>query len=157
MARPVLTSYSRTFPSAPDSTFDAILPTPLPDLFHRTYGPIPPIASVDGQVGTWGTVGQQRTIHLADGGTMHEELTSVDRPSSFGYTITDVTGRMKPLVARVDGLWTCAADGSGTKITWQWTITPASAIAARLMPIFCGLWRSYAARSFDTIGTLLAH
>jgi len=155
MNKPVAVSYARTFPSAPDTTFDLILPTPLPELFHRRYGPIPPIKSVEGQVGVWGSVGQTRTIRLADGGSMREELTRVDRPGAFGYTITGVTGPMKPLVATVDGLWTFEPDGAGTRITWQWTIQPASALAAPLMPVFGALWRRYAARSFDTIGALL--
>ena len=156
MAKPAITSYSRVFPVDVERAFDDVLPTPLPELFHRRYGPIPPIASVEGQDGIWGTVGQTRTIRLADGGSMREELTRVDRPAAFGYTITGVTGPMKPLVSRVEGLWSFEPSGSGTRISWQWTITPKSAIVAPIMPVFCAIWRRYAARSFDAIGTLLA-
>lgn len=132
-----------------------MLATPLPQLFHRRYGPIPPIKSVDGQVGEWRTVGQTRTIRTADGGSMREELTQVDRPTAFGYTITDVTGPMKPLVATVQGLWSFDPAGDGTRITWQWMITPRSALVAPILPVFCTLWRRYAERSFDAIGNLL--
>ena len=45
-----------------------------------------------------------RTIATTDGGSMLETLTSNERPHSFGYTISDVRGPMKPLVASVDGL-----------------------------------------------------
>jgi hypothetical protein len=138
------------------TAFDTVLPTPLPQLFHRRCGPIPAIKAVDGQIGGWGTVGQTRTIRTADGGSMREELTRVDRPSAFGYTITDVTGPMKPLVSTVQGLWSFDTAGDGTRVTWQWTITPKSSLVAPVMPVFCALWRRYADRSFDAIGTLLS-
>jgi hypothetical protein len=156
MAKPVVTSYSRVFPAQPEKAFDAVLPTPLPELFHRRYGPIPPIKSVEGQNGVWGTVGQTRTIHTGDGGSMREELTRVDGPNAFGYTITDLTGPMKPLVSTVQGLWSFDAVDGGTRITWQWTITPKSALTAPLMGIFCSLWRKYADRSFDEIGRIVS-
>jgi len=154
MGQPVVTSYSRVFPVPVEAAFDRVLPTPLPELFHRRYGPIPPIKSVEGQDGTWGTVGQTRTIRTSDGGSMREELTRVDRPSAFGYTISNVTGPMKPLVGEVHGLWSFDAADGGTRITWQWTIFPKSAIARPLMGPFCALWRRYADRSFDEIGKL---
>jgi hypothetical protein len=156
MVEPVVTSYSRSFTASVEDAFDKVLPTPLPELFTRRYGPIPPIKSVEGQVGVWGTVGQTRTIRLADGGSMREELTRVDRPNAFGYTITNVTGPMKPLVSQVHGLWSFESDGSGTRITWQWTIFPKSRLVAPIMPIFARLWRKYADRSFDEIAALLA-
>ena len=155
MAKAAVTSYSRVFPVAVEKAFDDVLPTPLPELFHKRYGPIPPIKSVEDQDGVWCTVGQTRTIRLADGGSMREELTRVDRPGAFGYTITNVTGPMKPLVSHVEGLWSFEASGSGTRVTWQWTIHPKSAVVAPIMPVFCAIWRKYAARSFDSIGSLL--
>jgi hypothetical protein len=155
MVNPVLTSYSQSFPVAVEKAFDDLLPEPLPDLFNRRYGPIPRIKSVEGQVGVWGQVGQTRTIRLADGGSMREELTLLDRPRAFGYTISDVTGPLKPLVSHVQGLWSFEPDGTGTRITWQWTIQPKSALAAPIMPIFTRLWRGYAKRSFEQIDKLL--
>jgi hypothetical protein len=87
---------------------------------------------------------------------MREELTRVERPSAFGYSITGVTGPMKALVSHVDGLWTFTAAGTGTRVTWQWTIFPTSALVAPIMPVFGRLWRGYAARAFDQIASLLA-
>ena len=156
MASPAVTSYSRVFPVPVEKAFDTVLPTPLPELFHRRYGPIPPIASVEDQIGVWGTVGQTRTIRTADGGSMREELTRVDAPHAFGYTITDLTGPMKPLVATIHGLWSFDAADGGTRITWEWRIFRKSALVAPIMPIFCWLWRRYADRSFDEIGKVVA-
>jgi hypothetical protein len=156
MAAPVVTAYSRIFGVTLEDAFDRILPAPLPVLFVNRYGPLPPIKEVQGQQGAWGTLGQTRTIQLADGGTMHEELTRLERPSAFGYSITDVTGPMKALVSHVDGLWSFAAAGTGTRVTWEWTIIPKSALVSPIMPVFVRLWRGYAARAFDQIASFLS-
>lgn len=34
---------------------------------------------------------------------MREELIAVERPTAFGYTLSDVSGPMKVLASRVDG------------------------------------------------------
>ena len=36
---------------------------------------------------------------------MHEELTRVDPPQAFGYTLTEITGPLAPLVDHIDGEW----------------------------------------------------
>src|SRR3954447_16195100 len=108
-------SASRTYPAPVERAFDVVLPTPLPELFSRRYAALPPIREVRDQDGEWGTVGQTRTIVLADRGTMRETLVSVDRPRSFGYRISDIAGPMKPLAASVDGLWTFEAAGTGVR------------------------------------------
>ncbi len=71
---------SRAYPVEVGHAFDRTIVHPLPELFRRRYGPLPPIKAVTGFTEPWSTVGQTRTIHLADGGTMLEELTAVDRP-----------------------------------------------------------------------------
>ena len=156
MAKPVTMSYSQSFAATPAEAFDKVLPVPLPELFNRRYGPIPPIRSVDGPVSVWGTVGQARTVRLSGGGSLREELTRVDRPTAFGYTITEVTGPMKPLAARIDGIWSFAADGTGTRITWQWLLYPRSGFVAPVLPVFARIWRGYARQSFQRVEALLA-
>jgi hypothetical protein len=156
MAVPVLMSYSQSFAPAPGEAFDKVLPMHLPELFSRRYGPIPPIRSVEGPVGTWGQVGQSRTLRLKGGGSMREELTRVDRPGAFGYRITRVTGPMSPLCSYIDGIWSFDADRTGTRITWQWTVHPRSAVAAPVLPAFARLWRGYARQSFERLAEFLA-
>jgi hypothetical protein len=113
---------SRTYPVSVERAYDGVLTTPLPELFSKRYAAIPPIREVRDQQGAWGTLGQTRTIRLADGGTMRETLTSVDRPHSFGYRISDVSGPMKPLVTEVAGEWRFEPAGDGVRITWAWTV-----------------------------------
>ena len=74
MAQPLNVSASRSIPVPVEAAYDAVLPMPLPRIFNRRFAALPPIREVRDQEGVWGTVGQTRTIVLADGGTMHETL-----------------------------------------------------------------------------------
>jgi hypothetical protein len=155
MAKPLRVASSRTVPVPVERAFDVVMPEPLPALFSRRYGPIPPIREVREQPPTWDSVGQSRRIVLADGGTLKETLTSVDRPTSFGYDITDITGPMKPLAGRVEGLWTFESAGTGTRITWAWTIHPANAVSGLLLPVFGRFWRGYARQALEEVERVL--
>lgn len=155
MAKPVHLEQSHTYPVGVGRAFDVVLATPLPQVFSRRYAAIPAIREIRDQDGPWGTVGQSRTIVLADGGTMREDLTQVDRPHSFGYAITDITGPMKLLAASADGLWTFDAAGSGVEVTWAWELRPASPVAALVMPVFARFWRGYARRAMERLEALL--
>ncbi len=146
--------YSRSFPSPVEETYDRVLPVPLERILGRRYLAIPAIKGTT-QDGVWGReVGQQRTIHFSDGGSTREVLTSLDRPTSFGYSLADTTGPMKALVAGLDGTWAFAPAGTGTRITWSWDIRPTA--AGRLaMPAFARMWQGTARQAFDEIEVLL--
>ena len=155
MSSPVVLSESRTVPVPVEHAFDVLLSTPLPDIFRHRYAAVPPITEVRDQDGEWGSVGQARTIVLADGATMREELTSLDRPRSFGYRITGISGAMKFLVGSLDGLWTVEPVGTGVRVTWQWTVQPASRAAAVAMPVFGLMWHGYARKALAEVESLL--
>ncbi|MBB6627221.1 SRPBCC family protein [Nocardioides sp. KIGAM211] len=146
---------SRAFPASVEQAFDTVLPAPLPEIFHRRYAALPAIREVRDQEGSWGTVGQTRTIVLADGGTMRETLTSVERADHFGYTISDVTGPMKLLVRSLEGRWAFAPAGTGVRITWSWDLEPTSDLADLAMPLFARLWKGYARQALEEIEPLL--
>ena len=150
----VTLSESRAVPVPVEGAFDRVLVHPLPEIFRRRRLAIPPIKHVRDQVGVWGTVGQTRTIVTADGGTLLETLTSVERPHSFGYTITQVRGPMKPLVASAEGRWTFEPAGTGTRITWTWVLTPTAA-GRVLMPAFGAMWRGYARQALEEVEAIL--
>lgn len=154
MASPLRVSCSRTFPVPADRAYELTLPWPLEELFHRRYGPIPPIVGTD-QDGVWGTVDQTRTIRLADGGTMQERLTELDAPRRFAYEITGVTGPMKPLASRIEGSWAFDPVGTGCRITWSWVVHPASSASALALPAFGRIWQGYARRALDHLDELL--
>ena len=148
-------SRSRTYPVGVARAFDTVLPLPLPGLFDRRYAALPPIVAVLDQVGEWGEVGQTRRIVLADRSTMRETLTALDRPSSFGYRIDDLHGPLRPLASSIDGRWDFAAAGTGVRITWSWTVHPASAATALLMPVFGRMWQGYARQALEQLEPVL--
>lgn len=147
---------SRTFPVSVEHAYDTVLPRPLPDVFSRRFGAIPAIREVTGQEGDWGSaVGQTRTIRLTDGGTMRETLTELDRPHRFGYTISDITGMMRPLVVSVAGTWSFHPVGTGVRITWAWEVTPTEKLGKWAMPAFARLWSGYARQAMEQIEGIL--
>jgi hypothetical protein len=155
MTTPLRLEISRAVPVTVEQAWDAVLPAPLERIFSRRYGALPPVRTVRDQDGAWGRVGQTRTVVLADGGTMHEELTGVAAHQQFDYRITDVTGPMKALVSTVDGRWSFTPVGTGVRVTWAWTVQPASSGAALAMPVFGRLWRGYARQALEQVETLL--
>jgi hypothetical protein len=152
---PVTVERSRAIPIAPGEAFNRTLPMPLPTLFRRWYGPIPPIKEVRDQHGEWNSTGETRTIALAGGGTMRETLTGVDPGHRFDYTITDVTGPMAPLIDHIDGAWIFDPAGTGTRVTWRWVLHPKSAVSAPALPVFARLWRGYANGALETLSDYL--
>lgn len=124
--------------------FEAALSLPLPRLYSRRYGPIPPIVEVHDQVGDFDTVGQTRVFVLADRGTMHEEMMTIDRPHQFSNRLTVLSGPFKPLVATVVESWSFRKVGGATEATWEWNIYPRSTVARLFVPVIGRLWRGYA-------------
>jgi hypothetical protein len=158
MARTLAVRQSRVIPVGVDDAFSGTLPIPLTTIFSRWYGPIAPIAEVREQQGVWGTVGQTRTVILRGGGSMREELTSVDPPRSFGYALTGITGPLGLLVDRADGEWTFTPSGAeslATTVTWHWNIHAASRLTAPLLSVVGLLWRGYARQSLATLSAEL--
>jgi Polyketide cyclase / dehydrase and lipid transport len=154
MADPVQLSSSHTVQLPVQDAFDRVLVAPLEQVFARRFGPIPAIRRTS-QQGDWGTVGQQRTIDFTDPGSVRERLTVVERPHRFGYTLSDVVGPMKLLIAGVEGLWAFEPDGTGTRITWSWTVHPANSVGRLAMPLFGRVWQGYARRSLAQLETLI--
>ncbi len=156
MTEPLTVEQSHTIPVDVQQAFDGTLQIPLPTLFRRWYGPIPPISRVRDQTGDWDAVGKSRTVTLKGGGGMREELTHLEPPHAFGYILSDIKGPLSPLVKRVDGEWVFAPAGDGTTVTWRWTIHPRSRLAAPALPVFGWLWRGYARQALQELRQLLA-
>ena len=86
---------------------------------------------------------------------MRETLILVDRPREFAYQLGEIRGPMAALIVGVTGRWLFAPEGTGTRITWEWEVTPRSGAAAA-MPIFGWLWRGYAVRALHELTSSLA-
>jgi len=155
MTRSLAVEQSRVIPVGVDEAFAGTLPLPLTTIFSHWYGPIGPIKEVRDQIGDWDAAGQTRVVMLTPSGSFHEELTSLDPPHSFGYTLTRINGPLGLLIGRADGEWRFTASGGGTEVTWRWNIHARSAFTAPLLPALGVLWKGYARRSLETLSTLL--
>jgi hypothetical protein len=147
---------SRTVPVPLEEAYDRTIAVPLPDIFGHRHLAMPPVVRVEGQDGEWGReIGQTRTIHTSDRGSLHETLRELDRPHRFGYLIDQVHGPMRPLVHHLDGLWAFEAAGAGTTITWSWELTPTSSLTAPLVGLVGRMWRGYAAKALVALEAIL--
>ncbi|MCW2758998.1 MAG: hypothetical protein JWO46_2744 [Nocardioidaceae bacterium] len=150
-------SYSRVVPTSVENAFDVLLPVPLERIFGQRHLLIPPLVGTD-QDGVWGSagVGQSRIVKQSDGGRMREVLTSLERPREFGYDLSIVKGPLRLIAGQISGVWRFEPAGAGTKVTWAWTVQPASAVGGLLLPALRPLWNGFAAKGFDRIDTLFA-
>jgi hypothetical protein len=155
MARSISVEQSRAIPVAVEDAFAKTLPIPLPLIFSRRYGLIPPIKQVRDQTGEWATAGQTRTALLVGGGSAQEVLTSVDPPHSFGYTLSGIKGPLALLVSLIEGEWTFTPAGTGTAVSWRWTIHARSAATAPALPAFGAMWKGYARQALEVLSTEL--
>jgi hypothetical protein len=156
MTTPYLISSSSVVPASPEAAFDAVLAAPLDELFPHRAGPIPPVRECTGQDGPWGTVGQTRTVVLADGSSNVETLVAADRPGSYRYRLSELTGPLKALVSGVDGSFSFVPEGGGTRVTWSWSLHPANPVARLLLPVLGVFWRQYAAKMWPHFAARLA-
>ncbi len=129
---------------------------PLGDLFTRWYGPIPPVRGTE-QDGIWGTAGQQRVVRFVGPGSARETLVRVDRPREFSYELSEPTGPLALLIARVEGCWAFELAGTGVRITWSWDVESRSLAARVALPVFVRCWRGYARGALERLeGVLLS-
>jgi hypothetical protein len=145
---------STVLAATPEDAYDALLAAPLEEILGHRSGPIPGIARTEGQDGAWGTVGKTRTIVTTDGGRTLETLVVADRGADYRYRITDVRGLMKPLVSTIDGRFTFVPEGSGTRVTWSWTLHP-TALGRPGMPLMAFFWRRWAATMWPRYAALV--
>lgn len=145
MSAPYVVTSSTVVDASPEEAFDGVLAAPLPELFSDRAGPIPPVRECTGQEGEWGSVGQTRTVVLADGGTNLETLVALDRPGSYRYRLTDFTGAFQALVAHVDGEFAFLPEGERTRVTWSWRMHATHPVTRAMLPVVGFFWRRYAA------------
>ncbi len=154
MNTPITVEHSRAIPVGLRQAFEATLPIPLTEIFARRFGLLPPIKEVREQQGAWGQPGQSRMVVTSDGGTMRELLTDVQAPHFFSYRLSEITGPLRPLVDSIDGRWEFARRGTGTEITWRWTLYPRG-VGAVILPLITMMWRGYARQALELLAEQL--
>jgi hypothetical protein len=151
--RPLRFSRARFVAAPADVVLGWTITAPVPEVFDRGFGPLPPVVAVDQQGPDlpWGTPGQVRVLRTSDGSSMREELTEVDPGHAFRYRITEVIGPLRTLTHAVAGEYAFTPAPGGCEARWTWMVAPASPVAAAALPVVRLLWYRYADRALERI------
>ncbi len=146
--KPIVIEVQGHIPTPIETVFDVFLPIDLSTIMEG-YGPLPAVAVVEEQSGAWNSIGDSRIIRLADGHGMLETLTRVDRPTSFAYTLSNLTNILRILVHRFHGTWafeSCSAAGEPPVViaTWRYEFEVRSRLTRPISwLILTRFWRPY--------------
>jgi hypothetical protein len=136
-------------------TFELLVPIDLTRILCG-YGPLPAVRAVEDQIGAWDTPGQTRTIRLADGSSLREELVAVERPHHFAYHVGELTGPLRLLTRGLRGAWwfeEISAPGTGAPLTaarWRYVFEQRSLLTRPLASLVVRLlWQPYMAQALE--------
>jgi len=151
----VATTVSVRVAAAREPLFDWFIPIELPRILTG-FGPVPAVVATSEQSGPWDVPGSRRTVHLADGSTAHERVTSCERPAGFGYTVDGFSGPVRHLAREGRGAWTFTAAGAAeTDVRWTYTFEARSRAAALVLtPVVKLAWRGFMRRALERLAVL---
>lgn len=131
--------------ATPEHAWDVIVPCDLPSFFPGLKPAIPAITKVTDQTGDWDTAGQTRTIHLADGGSVHETIDAVEYPRTFNYTVGPFDGPTGKLVEHAKGEFVFEEMAGGTHVRWTYVWKPRPGMQP-VVWVLAKLWGAYSKR-----------
>src|SRR6188768_2575215 len=83
---------------------------------------LPGVSKTTGTTGPWDKAGSTRIVHLTDGTTVRETVTSATAPDYFAYRLTEFSSPMiRGLVKEARGQWWFTDSGSGLQAKWTYT------------------------------------
>jgi hypothetical protein len=135
--------------AAPRKAFYAWL---VPGVFYnqletvlRDAAFLPGVAKTTGTTGPWDKAGSTRMVHLTDGTTVRETVTSATAPDYFAYRLTEFSSPMiRMLVKEARGQWWFTDSGSGLQAKWTYTAVSRNVLGALvLLPVIKILWNRY--------------
>jgi hypothetical protein len=131
--------------------FDHAFTADLTRLFDRRAGLMPAVRAVEDVDGSWGAVGDTRRVQTADGNSTLETLVEHDRPATYAYELSEITGPFALLVSRVEGRFTFVEADGGTTTTWSWRLHARTPLAVPALHLVGLSWRRWAARALDRL------
>jgi hypothetical protein len=130
--------------------FATLVPIDLTTIM-RGYAFLPAVVAVEGQDGPWNARGRTRTLRLADGNTLREELTEHHEPHAVRYVIDGITGPLGALVHGARGSFDFIGRDDATTVEWTYVYLPRSPLYAPFVGFVIGVfWRRYMARALAT-------
>ena len=106
---------------------------------------LPGVASTTGTTGPWDKAGSTRIIHLTDGTTVRETVTTSTAPDYFAYRLTEFSSRMiRMVVKEARGQWWFTDSGSGLQAKWTYTAESRNILTLIVLyPVIKILWNRY--------------
>lgn len=133
-----------------DLVFEALVPIDLTSIM-RGYAFLPAVVAVDSDDGSWNARGQTRTLRLADGNSLREELTEYRKPDGVRYVIDGITGPLGALVHGARGSFDFIAHDDATTVEWTYVYVPRSPLYAPFVAFVIRVfWRRYMVRALAT-------
>jgi hypothetical protein len=83
--------------------------------------------------------------------TGYRDLTAI----RTGTRLSEPTGPLALIVARVEGRWVFEPAGTGVRITWSWDVEPRNRAAHQALPAFARFWRGYARGALEGLEGIL--
>jgi hypothetical protein len=128
--------YTWLIPGVFDTQLDTVL---------RDAAFLPGVASTSGTTGPWDKAGSTRIIHLTNGTTTRETVTTATAPDYFAYRLTEFSSRMiGMLVKQARGQWWFTDQGAGLQAKWTYTAESRNFLAMIVLyPVIKILWNRY--------------
>src|SRR3954466_6584323 len=106
---------------------------------------LPGVRNTTNTTGPWDHPGSTRIVHLNDGTTVRETVTSATAPDYFAYKLTEFSSPMiRLLVKEARGQWWFTDNGGGLQAKWTYTAESKNFLGGlMLMPVIKILWHRY--------------
>ena len=133
-------------------TFDITVTLELTKVIYAK-GLLPGVKSISTTTMKWNAVGDSRRLHMSDGSSATETLTTYEKDQRIAYRVDDFKGPMKFLVSHSTGEWRFTPKGEGkTHVQWTFTFHPRSAMTAPIVRFVAKrLWPGYAGAALERV------
>jgi hypothetical protein len=106
---------------------------------------MPGVSKTTDTTGPWDKPGSTRVVHLTDGTSCRETVTSATAPDYFAYKLTEFSNPIiRFLVKEARGQWWFTDSGTGLQAKWTYTAETKNAFGVVLVaPVIKILWNRY--------------
>ena len=124
----------------------------VPGVFYRELQTVlrdaafmPGVTNTTDTTGPWDTPGSTRIVHLTDGNTVRETVTTATAPDYFAYRLTEFSNPMIKMVCReARGQWWFTDRDNGLYAKWTYTAEATNLLGwFVLFPVIKLLWHRY--------------
>jgi len=105
----------------------------------------PGVSKTTDTTGPWDKAGSTRIVHLKNGMTVRETVTTATAPDYFAYRLTEFSSPMvRALIKEGRGQWWFTDSGSGLQAKWTYTVEGRNILAALVLyPVVKIFWNRY--------------